>query len=136
MSLQQIPDGTWVTADGRWRWVNDQWTPLPPTLSGRPGLLWFTSGPNLLVTILLSGLIGLIPIAGTMNLYGYALAAARNLRAGYRVLPPVNFSYLGRGAPATVLLLAWSALSFVVAVMLGRGVGLRASASFSCSPSR
>jgi MFS family permease len=124
MALQQIPDGTWLTADGRWRWVIDQWTPLPPAAAGRPSLLWFTSAPNLLVTILLNGLIGLIPIAGTMNLYGYALVSARNLRAGYRVLPPVNFSYLGRGAPATVLLLAWTAIGLVVMVIVGGAVGV------------
>jgi MFS family permease len=77
-----------------------------------------------MVTILLSGLIGLIPIAGSMNLYGYSLVTARNLRAGYRVLPPANFSYLGRGAPATVLLLAWSAAAFVLALIVGGGVAL------------
>ena len=124
MALQQIPDGTWVTADGRWHWVNDQWTPLPPAPTGQPSLLWFTSAPHLLVTILINGLIGLIPIAGAMNLYGYSLVAARNLRAGYRVLPPANFSYLGRGAPATVLLLVWSAIGFVVMLLVGGVVGL------------
>src|SRR3984893_13026865 len=112
--LPQIPDGSWATADGRWHWVNDQWAPLPPAAAGQPGILWFTSAPRLLVTILINGLIGLIPIAGTMNLYGYALVTARNLRSGYRVLPPANLSYLGRGAPATVLLLAWSLVAFVL----------------------
>jgi hypothetical protein len=124
MALQQIPDGSWVTADGRWHWVNDQWAPLPPAAAGQPGILWFTSAPRLLVTILINGLIGLIPIAGTMNLYGYSLVAARNLRAGYRVLPLANLSYLGRGAPATVLLLAWSLVAFVLGLIVGAVVGI------------
>jgi MFS family permease len=124
MALQQIPDGSWVTADGRWHWVNDQWAPLPPAAAGQPGILWFTSAPRLLVTILINGLIGLIPIAGTMNLYGYSLVTARNLRAGYRVLPPANLSYLGRGAPATVLLLAWSLVAFVLGLIVGGVVGI------------
>jgi hypothetical protein len=126
MSLQQIPDGSWVTADGRWHWVNDQWMPLPPVAAGPPGILWFMSAPHLLVTILISGLIGLIPIAGTMNLYGYSLVAARNLRAGYRVLPPANLSYLGRGAPATVLLIVWSVVAFVLGLLVGGVVGVAA----------
>jgi hypothetical protein len=126
MSLQQIPDGSWVTADGRWHWVNDQWMPLPPVAAGPPGILWFMSAPHLLVTILISGLIGLIPIAGTMNLYGYSLVAARNLRAGYRILPPANLSYLGRGAPATVLLIAWSVVAFVLGLLVGGVVGVAA----------
>lgn len=124
MALQQIPDGSWVTADGRWHWENDRWAPLPPAAAGPPGILWFTSAPHLLVTILINGLIGLIPIAGMMNLYGYSLVAARNLRAGYRVLPPANLSYLGRGAPATVLLLIWSLVAFVLGVIVGGVVGV------------
>jgi ABC-type amino acid transport system permease subunit len=130
MSLQQIPDGSWVTADGRWHWVNDQWAPLPPAAAGPPGILWFTSAPHLLVTVLINGLIGLIPIAGTMNLYGYALVTARNLRAGYRVLPPANLSYLGRGAPATVLLIAWSVVAFVLGLIVG---GVVAVATYGSS---
>jgi hypothetical protein len=61
MALAQIPDGTWVTADGRWHWVDGHWTPVPPTGDGHPGLTWFTSVPRWWVTLLLIGLIGLIP---------------------------------------------------------------------------
>jgi hypothetical protein len=125
MAVQQvqIPDGSWVTADGRWHWVNGRWTPLPPAAAGQPGIVWFTSAPRLFATIMVIGLIGLIPIAGTMNLYGYSLVTARNLRAGHRVLPPANLSYIGRGAPATVLLLAWSFVAFMVMVFVGGIVG-------------
>jgi len=74
-----------------------------------------------LIVLLIIGLIGLIPVVGAMNLNGYALVTARNLRAGYRVLPPANFSFISAGAPAAVLSLAWSfiTVSLFVAVALG-----------------
>jgi len=62
------------------------------------------------------GLIGLVPFVGAMDIYGYAIATARNLRAGYRVLPPASFNYLGAGAPVFVLSFAWSAIAFLEAI--------------------
>jgi hypothetical protein len=54
-----------------------------------------------------------------MNVYGYSIVTARNLRAGHRILPPANLTYLGRGAPVTVLFLIWSVIAFVIALFAG-----------------
>jgi hypothetical protein len=90
------------------------------------GVFWFTSTPGWVQTLLIMGLIGLIPFVGAMNVYGYAIVTARNIRAGYRVLPPANFAYIGLGAPVFVLSLAWSAITFLVALALIGTVGYAA----------
>jgi hypothetical protein len=69
------------------------------------------------------GLIGLIPVVGLMNIYGYAIVTARNIRAGYRVLPPANFSYIALGAPVLVLSFIWSMIAFLALVAAGTAVG-------------
>jgi hypothetical protein len=58
---------------------------------------WAFKDPQWFSKFLLIGLIGLIPIVGWINLTGWMLASADNLRRGYLVLPPANLSYLGRG---------------------------------------
>jgi hypothetical protein len=123
-AVQQIPDGSWVSRDGRWLWRDAQWIPMPAT--PQTGIFWFSSMPRWFPTILILGLIGLIPFVGAMNIYGYAIVTARNLRAGYRVLPPANFSYIGLGAPVVLLSLAWSAISFLLALALGATVAFAA----------
>ena len=85
MAVQQIPDGSWVSSDGRWLWRDVQWIPMPAARG--TGVFWFTSTPGWVQTLLIMGLIGLIPFVGAMNVYGYAIVTARNVRAGYRVLP-------------------------------------------------
>ena len=89
MAIQHLPDGSPISADGRWLWRGGRWIPTPA--AGGIGAFWFTSAPEWAVTLLLIGLIGVIPFVGTMNLYGYSIVTARNLRSGYRVLPPANF---------------------------------------------
>src|SRR5882762_10562024 len=97
MAIQQIPDGRWVSSDGRWLWRDGRWTPLPSTVPTGP--FWFSTTPDWIQTLLLMGLIGLIPFVGLMDIYGYAIVTARNIRSGYRVLPPASFSYITTGAP-------------------------------------
>jgi hypothetical protein len=121
MAVQQIPDGGWVSHDGRWLWRDGKWIPMPP--AGQTGIFWFTSTPDWVRNILLMGLIGLIPFVGSMNIYGYAIVTARNLRAGHRVLPPANFSYLALGAPVFVLTFAWAVIAFFLLLTVGTTVG-------------
>ncbi|MEA2655635.1 MAG: hypothetical protein QOI23_1000, partial [Chloroflexota bacterium] len=94
---------------------------MPP--AEQTGMFWFLSAPDWAKTVALMGLIGLIPFVGSMNLYGYAIVTARNLRAGYRVLPPANFSYIAVGLPVFLLALAWSLIAFVVLTAAGLAVG-------------
>ncbi|HZK73063.1 MAG TPA: hypothetical protein VFD88_03580 [Clostridia bacterium] len=122
VTAKQIPDGSWVSADNRWLWRDSRWQPMPA--AGPPGWFWFVSTPGWLPTLLVIGLIGLIPIAGVMNIYGYTIFTARNLRAGYHVLPPANLSYIGLGAPVAVLTLAWSLIAVMLAMLAGLVVGL------------
>jgi hypothetical protein len=118
---QQIPDGSWVSPDGRWLWRGGRWIPTPST--DQTGIFWFISAPDWARTIALMGLIGLIPFVGSMNIYGYAIVTARNIRAGYRVLPPANFSYIPLGAPVFVLTFAWSMIVLLVMLAAGFAVG-------------
>jgi hypothetical protein len=124
MAVQQIPDGSWVSPDGRWLWRDQRWVPVPP--ADQTGMFWFISAPDWAKTVALMGLIGLIPFVGSMNLYGFAIVTARNLRAGYRVLPPANFSYIALGLPVFLLALAWSFIAFLVLTATGLAVGFGA----------
>jgi hypothetical protein len=94
---------------------------MPPT--EQTGIFWFISAPDWAGTVAIMGLIGLIPFVGSMNINGYAIVTARNIRAGYRVLPPANFSYLGLGAPVFVLTLAWSMIVFLAMLAVGLAIG-------------
>jgi hypothetical protein len=58
-----------------------------------------------------------------MNIYGYSIVTARNLRAGYRVLPPANFSYIALGVPVFLLAFAWSMIAFIALLAVGTTVG-------------
>jgi hypothetical protein len=121
MAVQQIPDGSWISPDGRWLWRDGRWIPLPATQ--HTGIFWFMSAPDWAKTVAIIGLIGLIPFVGSMSVNGYAIATARNIRAGYRVLPPANFSYIRLGAPVFVLTLAWSTIVFLAMLAAGTAVG-------------
>ena len=74
---------------------------------------WPTRDPGWITKVILMGLISLIPIVGQMVLFGWMLGALDNLRAGRQELPPVGFSYLGRGATLFVVMLLY-ALGFCV----------------------
>jgi hypothetical protein len=121
MAVQQIPDGSWVSPDGRWLWRGGRWMPMPA--AERTGIFWFISAPDWARTVALMGLIGLIPFVGSMNIYGYAIVTARNIRAGHRVLPPANFSYIALGAPVFVLTVAWLLVVYLAMAAVGTAVG-------------
>jgi hypothetical protein len=121
MAVQQIPDGSWVSPDRLWLWRDKRWMPMPP--AEQTGIFWFVNAPDWMRTVLLMGLIGLIPFVGSMNIYGYAIVTARNLRAGYRVLPPANFSYIALGVPVFLLAFAWSMIALLALLAAGTAVG-------------
>jgi hypothetical protein len=103
--------------------VDRRWHRITPVSSDeRPNLLWFTASPRWLPQSLLIGAIGLIPFVGLMNLYGWALTSAANLRAGYRVAAPARLAYVGRGAGYVL----WSLLIGFVVAVLAAGVGIGA----------
>ncbi|HEV3232449.1 MAG TPA: DUF4013 domain-containing protein [Candidatus Dormibacteraeota bacterium] len=87
---------------------------------------WFTK-------FLVMGLLTLIPIVGSVNLYGWALAIADYRRAGYQGLPPANLDYLGRGLDAFLVLVVYGlvfvAAFFVLFFALGIGTALSQAGS-------
>lgn len=58
---------------------------------------WATKDPEWISKLLLMGLIGLIPIVGSLQSTGWLLAMLDNLRAGRNELPPAGFRYATRG---------------------------------------
>lgn len=71
------------------------------------------------------GLIALIPIVGTIVVYGWTLALVDRLRGRWRELPPPGFDYLERGvAPFVVFLVYGLGVLFVVGAMVGVAVVL------------
>lgn len=75
--------------------------------------------------VLVMGLIGLIPIAGAIAVYGWTLAATDMVRQRWRELPPAGFQYLERGVAPFVVILVYG-LTFFVAflILVGLAVGL------------
>lgn len=85
--------------DGAWWWDGRAWQPVGPPPAAQPaGMFWFFQAPGWARTFLLMGLIQLLPIVGLLELYGWFLATRDNLRQGWRILPPVGFQHLERGA--------------------------------------
>ncbi|HEX6350434.1 MAG TPA: DUF4013 domain-containing protein [Candidatus Dormibacteraeota bacterium] len=71
------------------------------------------------------GLIGLIPIVGSMVLYGWTLALVERLRGRWRELPPPGFEYLERGvAPFLVFLVYGFGALLVIGLFVGLAVVL------------
>jgi hypothetical protein len=121
----RLPDGSWLADDLRWRFSGGRWSPIAlRPRAGRPGLFWFLESPGWFPAALLSGLIALIPVAGYMNLYGWSLATADNLRAGYPLAAPANLDHVGRG----VRYVAWGCLVGLVNILLTVAVGGGAAA--------
>jgi hypothetical protein len=69
-------------------------------------LAWPFRDPQWFQKMVLIGLISLIPIVGSINLYGWMLTAVDNLRSGRPELPPAGF-YLERGWRLFVALLVY-----------------------------
>jgi hypothetical protein len=79
----------------------------------RESLNWPMHDKGWIEKILLIGLIALIPIVGTINLYGWMLSVLDNLRAGQRRLPPAGF-YLERGTNLFVVRLLYGIAIYLV----------------------
>lgn len=106
-----------ISADGRWWWDGTQWRSR--LVEGRLDLFWFTSTPDWITRVVVTGLIGLIPIVGTINLLGWTLAATDMVRSGWKELPPAGFQHLERGvAPFVVGLVYGLALFFVLCFLV------------------
>jgi hypothetical protein len=79
----------------------------------RESLNWPLRDEGWIEKILIIGLIALIPIVGTINLYGWMLSILDNLRAGHRRLPPAGF-YLDRGTNLFVVRLLYGVAIYLV----------------------
>jgi hypothetical protein len=105
-----------ISEDGRWWWDGTQWRPR--TVEGKLDLFWFTSTPEWVSRVVVTGLIGLIPIVGTINLLGWTLEATDMIRGGWKELPAPGFRYLERGAAPFVVSLVYAVVLFVIVVTL------------------
>jgi MFS family permease len=106
-----------ISPDGRWWWDGTRW----PTrvIEGQLDLFWFTTTPEWFTRVIVTGLIGLIPIVGAINLLGWTLTATDMVRRGWKELPPAGFQYLERGiAPFVVGLVYAVALFLVLGVLV------------------
>lgn len=101
-----------ISQDGRWWWDGTKWRSR--AVEGRLDLFWFTSTPEWFARVVITGLIGLIPIVGTINLLGWTLTAADMVRRGWKELPPAGFQYLERGVAPFVVGLVYGVVLFLV----------------------
>lgn len=101
-----------ISPDGRWWWDGSQWRSR--LVEGDLDLLWFTTTPDWFSRVLVTGLIGLIPIVGVINMYGWALTATDMVRNRWRELPPAGFQYLERGVPPFLVGLVYGAVALLV----------------------
>lgn len=68
--------------------------------------------------MIVTGLIGLIPIVGSINMLGWALTATDMVRGGWKELPPAGFQHLERGVPPFVVGLVYGLVLSIVFVVL------------------
>jgi hypothetical protein len=80
------------------------------------GFVWPVRDPGWVGTLVITGLILLVPIVGAINGIGWMLATLDRLRAGEERLAPASFGYLGRGLPLFVVQLGYG---LVIAVLAG-----------------
>jgi hypothetical protein len=109
-----------ISTDGRWWWDGTRWRSR--LVEGELDRFWFTSTPDWVARIAVTGLIALIPIAGTMNFYGWTLVATDMVRQGWRELPPAGFHYIERGvAPFLITFFYGLAFLLVLATLITAG---------------
>lgn len=110
-----------ISPDGRWWWNGTSWRSR--LVEGELDLFWFTTTPDWFERVAITGLIGLIPIVGTINLFGWTLVATDMVRQRWRELPPAGFHYLERGvAPFIVTFLYALAAVLVVVLLIAAGI--------------
>jgi hypothetical protein len=105
-----------ISPDGRWWWDGRQWRSR--LVEGHLDLFWFTTTPDWFSRVAVTGLIGLIPIVGAMNLFGWTLAATDMVRNGWKELPPAGFQHLERGIAPFVVAFVYGVGLFTVLVVL------------------
>lgn len=106
-----------ISEDGRWWWDGTRWRSR--LVEGPLDLFWFTSTPDWAGRILLIGLIGLIPIVGSINALGWTLSATDMVRQQWKELPPASFRYLERGVGPFVVTFVYGFVAlFVVSVLV------------------
>ncbi len=105
-----------ISQDGRWWWDGMRWRSR--AVEGRLDLFWFTSTPDWLPRVIVTGLIGLIPIIGSINLLGWTLTATDMVRGGWKELPPAGFQHLERGVPPFIAGLVYGLVLSVVFVLM------------------
>jgi hypothetical protein len=103
-----------ISDDGRWWWDGTNWRSR--AVEGPLDLFWFTSTPDWFQRVIVTGLIGLIPIIGSINMLGWMLTATDMVRGGWKELPPAGFQHLERGVNPFVAGLAYV---LVLSVLLG-----------------
>jgi hypothetical protein len=112
-----------ISQDGRWWWDGTRWQSR--VVEGPLDISWFTSTPDWFGRVAITGLIGLIPIVGTINLLGWTLVATDMVRRGWRELPPAGFQYLERGvAPFLVVFAYGLVFFFVIASLVGSAIAI------------
>lgn len=105
-----------ISHDGRWWWDGHQWRSR--VVEGKLDLFWFTSTPEWFGRVVITGLIGLIPIVGAINLLGWTLTATDMVRRGWKELPPAGFQYLERGVAPFVVGLVYGVVLFLIVGVL------------------
>ena len=106
-----------ISQDGRWWWDGMGWRSR--AVEGPLDLFWFTSTPDWFQRVIVTGLIGLIPVIGSINLFGWTLTATDMVRGGWKELPPAGFQHLERGvAPFVVALVYGLVLSIGLALVV------------------
>ncbi|HKV88446.1 MAG TPA: hypothetical protein VJT78_10660 [Candidatus Dormibacteraeota bacterium] len=101
-----------ISQDGRWWWDGRVWRSR--LVEGPLDLFWFTTTPEWFERVALIGLIGLIPIVGAINLYGWVLVATDMVRQRWRELPPAGFQYLERGVAPFLVLFVYGLIAALV----------------------
>ena len=114
-----------ISPDGRWWWDGQHWRTRQ--VEGRLDLFWFITTPDWISRVVITGLIGLIPIAGAMNLLGWTLEATDMVRGGWKELPPGGFHHLERGVKPFVVGFVYGAAIIASLVVLGVTVVLLAT---------
>jgi len=94
---------------------------------------WAFRDPHWLSKFLIIALIGLIPIVGQINTFGWMLHALDNFRRGYPYLPDGNFNHLGRGVNVFVVVLIYGLVLAIPAALLFL-VAFAGSLAASASP--
>jgi len=105
-----------ISHDGRWWWNGTHWESR--AVEGPLDLFWFTKTPDWAQRVIVTGLIGLIPIIGAINVLGWTLTATDMVRGGWKELPPAGFQNLERGVAPFVVGLVYGVLLWVVFVVL------------------